>query len=61
MTMQAMDVLLAFPSVRHFFQLGAPTVEVMAPALVGSALAIVGLAVIDDRFIPGRGVDDGAS
>ena len=52
-------VLLAFPSVRHFFQLGAPTVEVMAPALVGSALAIVGLAVIDDRFIPGRGVDDG--
>jgi hypothetical protein len=54
-------VILAFPSVRHFFQLGAPTVEVMAPALVGSALAIVGLAVIDDRFIPGRGVDDGAS
>jgi cation-transporting ATPase E len=47
-------VILVFPSTRRFFDLAAPTGSVLAPAIVGSALAIVGLAVIDDRFIPGR-------
>jgi cation-transporting P-type ATPase E len=47
-------VLLLFPSLRDFFELSLPTAAVLGPALVGSALAIVGLAVIDDRFIPGR-------
>jgi cation-transporting P-type ATPase E len=47
-------VILVFPSTRRFFDLAEPTASVLAPALVGSALAIVGLAVIDDRFIPGR-------
>jgi P-type E1-E2 ATPase len=47
-------VILVFPSTRNFFDLAAPTASVLAPALAGSALAIVGLAVIDDRFIPGR-------
>jgi P-type E1-E2 ATPase len=47
-------VILVFPSVRDFFELVSPTPSVIGPALVGSALAIAGLAVIDDRFIPGR-------
>ena len=51
-------VILVFPSTRSFFALAAPTFSVLAPAIVGAALAIVGLAVVDDRFIPGRGGDD---
>jgi cation-transporting ATPase E len=51
-------VILIFPSTRDFFELAAPTAAVLGPALVGAALAIVGLAVIDDRFIPGRVGDD---
>jgi hypothetical protein len=31
---------------------------VLGPALVGAALAIGGLAVLDDRFIPGRSNPD---
>jgi len=31
---------------------------VLGPALVGALVAIGGLAIIDDRFIPGRVADD---
>ena len=51
-------VILAFPSTRHFFALASPTPAVLGPALVGALVAIAGLAIIDDRFIPGRVVDD---
>ena len=51
-------VILAFPSTRHFFALTSPTPAVLGPALVGALVAIAGLAIIDDRFIPGRVVDD---
>jgi cation-transporting ATPase E len=47
-------VILAFPSTRNFFAFAAPTFSVLAPAIVGAALAMAGLALIDDRFIPGR-------
>ena len=47
-------LILLFPSVRHFFELAPPRPSVIGPALVGAALAITGLAVTDDRFIPGR-------
>jgi hypothetical protein len=47
-------VILLLPVSRSFFALAAPGATVILPALVGSALAICGLAVIDDRFIPGR-------
>jgi cation-transporting ATPase E len=47
-------LILLLPFARSFFALAAPGVTVILPALVGSALAIGGLAVIDDRFIPGR-------
>ena len=31
-----------------------PTIEIIGITLVGSAIAIAGLAVTDDRFVPGR-------
>jgi len=46
--------LLLVPSARTFFALDVPGPSVLLPALVGSTLAICGLAAIDDRFIPGR-------
>ena len=46
--------ILLLPFARTFFALSAPGLAIVLPALVGSALAIGGLAVIDDRFIPGR-------
>ena len=46
--------ILLLPFARTFFALSTPSVAVILPALVGSALAIGGLAAIDDRFIPGR-------
>jgi cation-transporting P-type ATPase E len=52
-------VFLLIPSTRHFFALAAPAPAVLGPALVGAALAITGLAVLDDRFIPGRVGDGG--
>jgi len=51
--------ILLLPSMRHFFELATPGPAVLGPSLAGAALAITGLAVIDDRFIPGRVGDEG--
>ena len=51
-------LVLCVPFARDFFALAAPSIEIVAPALAGSALAVAGLAVLDDRFIPGRGGGD---
>ena len=48
-------VVLSLPFARDFFSLALPTPSVVLPAVAGAALAIVGLAVVDDRFVPGRG------
>ncbi|HEY3542700.1 MAG TPA: HAD-IC family P-type ATPase [Gaiellaceae bacterium] len=48
-------VVLSVPFARSFFSLALPTPSVVLPAVAGAALAIVGLAVVDDRFVPGRG------
>ena len=44
--------VLAVPGLRHFFALTGPHVSVLVPALLGSAIAVAGLAVVDDRFVP---------
>ena len=46
-------VLLA-PFTREFFSLASPGPALLGPALAGAAIAIGGLAVLDDRFVPGR-------
>jgi len=51
-------LVLLVPFARDFFSLAAPSIAIFAPALVGAAVAMAGLAVLDDRFVPGRG--DGA-
>ncbi len=48
-------VALALPWVREFFALAAPSPEVILTALGGSAIAILSLVALDDRFVPGRG------
>ena len=45
--------VLLVPFSRAFFSLAAPGPSVVGPALVGAVIAIGGLAVVDDRFIPG--------
>ena len=47
-------VVLLVPLARDFFRLAAPGLAILGPALAGAALAIGGLAALDDRFIPGR-------
>jgi cation-transporting P-type ATPase E len=44
-----------FPGTRHFFELAAPGAAVIIIALVGAAMAIAGLWLTDDQFVPGRG------
>jgi hypothetical protein len=39
---------------REFFALSHPTLGIVGIALAGSAVAIAGFAVTDDRFVPGR-------
>ena len=51
-------LVLLVPFARDFFLLAPPAPAVIGPALAGAALAIGGLAVLDDRFIPGRGVQN---
>jgi hypothetical protein len=46
--------VLLLPSTRHFFALALPGPSVILTALAGATLAIAGLAVTDDRFVPGR-------
>jgi P-type E1-E2 ATPase len=45
-------VVLAVPFARNFFALAAPAPGVLVTALVGAALAIAGLTLVDERFIP---------
>jgi P-type E1-E2 ATPase len=47
-------LVLLVPFARDFFSLAPPSMAILAPALAGAGLAIGGLAVLDDRFIPGR-------
>jgi cation-transporting ATPase E len=47
-------VVLLVPFARDFFRLAAPSIAILGPALAGAALAVAGLAALDDRFIPGR-------
>ncbi len=47
-------LVLAFPSSREFFELSVPNAAIILSALGGSLLAILGLAAMDERFLPGR-------
>jgi P-type E1-E2 ATPase len=47
-------VVLALPGVRHFFELAAPSISIFVIAAVGAALALAGLWLTDERFVPGR-------
>ena len=51
-------LVLLVPLARDFFMLAAPGPAIIGPALAGAALAIGGLAVLDDRFVPGRGIEN---
>jgi len=57
----AYALVLATPSVREFFALAAPGPLVLLTALGGAALALTGLWLTDERFVPGRPWDDGRS
>jgi P-type E1-E2 ATPase len=45
--------VLVFEGTRDFFQLSQPTAAIMLCSIGGSALAITGLWLTDDRFVPG--------
>ena len=46
-----------FPSTRNFFELSVPNAPIILSALGGSLLAILGLAAMDERFVPGRALE----
>ena len=46
--------ILVVPATRNFFALASPSPAVVLTALAGAMLAAGGLAVTDDRFVPGR-------
>jgi hypothetical protein len=46
-------VVLAIPGTRHFFALTIPGPGQTFVALAGAALAVGGLWLTDDRFVPG--------
>lgn len=45
---------LALPWSRRFFELAVPMPELVAIALAGAVIAVAGLALTDDRFLPFR-------
>ncbi len=45
-------LVLAVPFTRHFFALAVPTPLVVVTALVGTAFALAGLMLVDERFVP---------
>ena len=47
--------VLAVPSLRHFFALVVPGPAAIAASLIGSGIAVAGLVLTDERFLPGRG------
>ena len=46
-------VALALPFTRHFFALTVPGPAALAVAVIGAAIAVAGLVLTDDRFVPG--------
>jgi P-type E1-E2 ATPase len=49
-------LVLAFPGTRSFFSLAVPNAGIILSALGGSILAIAGLVLTDDRFVPAVGL-----
>ena len=47
--------VLLLPLARDFFLLVPPTLAVVLPAVAGALLAVLGLAALDPRFVPGIG------
>ncbi len=47
-------VVLSIPFTREFFELAAPDPVIFATALAGASLAIGGLAITADKFLPGH-------
>jgi cation-transporting P-type ATPase E len=47
--------VLVIPFARAFFLLAPPSIAVVLPAVAGALLAILGLAALDPRFVPGLG------
>jgi magnesium-transporting ATPase (P-type) len=47
-------VVLTMPSWRAFFQLAAPDAAIIIVSLAGTALAVTGLVLTDERFLPAR-------
>jgi magnesium-transporting ATPase (P-type) len=47
-------LVLALPATRHFFQLAIPGPGAVVISLLGAGVAIAGLAVSSDSFVPGR-------
>ncbi len=45
-------VVLSLPGWREFFELAAPDPAIILVSLVGTALAVTGLALTDERFLP---------
>jgi magnesium-transporting ATPase (P-type) len=48
-------VVLALPGLRDFFALAVPGFRAIVASTIGSAIAIAGLVLTDERFLPGRG------
>ena len=46
---------LMVPFARDFFLLAPPSVAVVLPAVAGALLAVLGLAALGPRFVPGLG------
>jgi cation-transporting ATPase E/undecaprenyl-diphosphatase len=49
--------VLVIPFARDFFLLAPPSVSVVLPAVAGALLAVLGLAALDPRFVPGLGAE----
>jgi hypothetical protein len=47
-------LILGFPTTRNFFDLAVPNAAIVLCAIAGSLVTIVGLALMDERFVPGR-------
>ena len=49
--------VLVLPLARDFFLLAPPSLAVVLPAVAGALLAVLGLAALDPRFVPGLGTE----
>jgi cation-transporting P-type ATPase E len=50
----AYALVLATPGLRRFFSLAEPNVSIALCSALGAAVAIVGLVLVDEQFVPGR-------